>query len=207
MFEKKGCKASGTSINCTHSFEAECGEPRPHWSANLTCDQCIRELEAAIKKRAGKEAAYSCEREARVFEKLKCKPNVPPSPAPSVCHASEYCCPDAKHCLTPTEKTCAAAGDKCDAGEVCCPLTKLCVTAGAKCVSPCPATSYCCPHALKCLTPTNPGTLCDPNGDAACKSGELCCPLTKECVAVGGECKPPLAAQEEEEEPQLPWRL
>ena len=111
---------------------------------------------------------------------------------------SEYCCPDAKHCLKPTKKTCGGAGDKCAAGEVCCPLTKLCVTAGAACVSPCPSNSYCCPHALKCLTPTNPGTLCDPNDDMACKAGELCCPLTKECVTAGGDCKPPLA--------QLPWQ-
>eukprot|EP01047_Picozoa_sp_COSAG01_P028223 COSAG01_NODE_1889_length_8979_cov_6.682770_4_plen_202_part_00 len=197
MFEKKGCKASATSINCTHSFEAECGEPRPHWSANLTCDRCIRELEAVIKKRAGKEAAYSCEREARVFEKLKCKPNVPPSPAPSVCHASEYCCPDAKHCLTPTKKTCKKDASACTDGEVCCPLTKLCVKVGAACSSGCPKSAYCCPDVRKCLTPAHAGVLCDPSkGAKACDGDkEVCCPLTRECVTVGQACVPALKKQ------------
>jgi len=41
-----------------------------------------------------------------------------------VCKATEYCCPDAKHCLTPTAKVCGATA-KCAADETCCPLTKV----------------------------------------------------------------------------------
>ena len=42
----------------------------------------------------------------------------------TVCKATEYCCPDAKHCLTPTAKVCGATA-KCAADETCCPLTKV----------------------------------------------------------------------------------
>ena len=165
---------------------------RPDWNKNLSCTQCVKALDEAIHRR---DPTAQCDHEARVFYEKECSP----SPTDGCKNdQSEYCCPDAKHCLTPTGKTCADSSDKCADGEVCCPLTKLCVTAGAKCVSPCPATSYCCPHARKCLTPTNPGTLCDPNDAAACSSGELCCPLTKECVKPGSDCKPPLSNA-------LPW--
>ena len=41
-----------------------------------------------------------------------------------MCKATEYCCPDAKHCLTPTAKVCGATA-KCAADETCCPLTKV----------------------------------------------------------------------------------
>merc|ERR1711907_669911 len=51
-----------------------------------------------------------------------------PTPAAPVCKSSEYCCPDAKACLTPTK----AEGD-CKKGEVCCPVTKMCVAPGADC--------------------------------------------------------------------------
>ncbi len=192
VFVKDGCKDTPRSLDCKKEFEMECNNTaRPDWNKNLTCEECVKALDEAIHKR---DPTASCDKEARVFDKTECK-----KAHSDGCKndASEYCCPDAKHCLTPTEKTCGEAGDKCAASEVCCPLTKLCVTAGAACVSPCPATSYCCPHALKCLTPTNPGTLCDPSDDTACKTGELCCPLTKECVIAGSDCKPPLA--------QLPW--
>ena len=46
-----------------------------------------------------------------------------------------YCCPDAKHCLTPiTGKFCHGAASNCAQGQVCCPVTDLCVTVGAACV-------------------------------------------------------------------------
>ena len=108
----------------------------------------------------------------------------------SVCKSTEYCCPDAKHCLTPLHISCLDSA--CATGEVCCPVTKICVTPGAPCVSPCPGNDdYCCPDALHCLTPTNPGVFC--NGDASnCKQGEVCCPITDICVSVGEACTPPL---------------
>ena len=122
----------------------------------------------------------------------------------SVCHASEYCCPDAKKCLTPSNRTCAKDTSNCEADEVCCPLTKLCVKPGASCKSPCPAQgisdegSYCCPEARKCMTPVDAGTLCDPSDKHACKTTlkpeaeqPICCPLTKECVEPGQACVPP----------------
>jgi hypothetical protein len=109
--------------------------------------------------------------------------------APKVCKPTEYCCPDAKKCLTPTKTTCdpSATTTACGGSEICCPLTKLCVTAGPACVSPCVGTtSYCCPEALKCLTPTSPGTL--PN---TCPAGQFLCPLTSLCVTAGPVCSPP----------------
>ena len=114
--------------------------------------------------------------------------------APAACKDSEYCCPDAKRCLTPTKTSCAAAADAkaaaCAAGEVCCPLTKICVKPGAACVSPCAAKEYCCPDARRCLAPTDPGNFCRPADAEACKSNELCCPLTKLCVTAGAACVP-----------------
>merc|ERR1711865_595236 len=70
-----------------------------------------------------------------------------------VCSGDEYCCPDAKKCLTPTKTSCAASSAACGATDVCCPLTKICVTAGESCVSPCAAGSFCCPDARHCLSP------------------------------------------------------
>lgn len=105
-----------------------------------------------------------------------------------VCKSSEYCCPDAKKCLTPTKKSCKS-DTACGEGQVCCPLTKICVIPGKPCASPCADSgTYCCPDALKCLKPTNPGTFCKAEGD--CNKGEVCCPLTKLCVAPGADCKP-----------------
>jgi|EP00937_MAST-01D_sp_MAST-1D-sp2_P006038 hypothetical protein len=114
---------------------------------------------------------------------------VQPSPAPAApqCAATEYCCPDAKKCLTPTGTSCQADASACGDGEVCCPLTKICVKPGADCKSPCDS-SYCCPDAKACLTPTNPGVFC--GGASDCKSSEVCCPLTKLCVAAGDTCSP-----------------
>jgi len=110
----------------------------------------------------------------------------------STCSSSQYCCPDAKHCLTPTNVSCASGGDgACAAGQACCPITKLCVDVGAPCKSPCAdQASYCCPDALHCLTPTNPGHLCRSASDCS-GQGEVCCPVTHECVSVGAKCTPP----------------
>jgi len=107
----------------------------------------------------------------------------------AVCDANEYCCPDAKACLAPTGLACPNTGDKCPVNTICCPLTKLCVKVGNPCKTPCAVTEYCCPDVLHCLTPVNPGFLCKTNSD--CNSGNVCCPLTKVCVAVGNACTPP----------------
>jgi len=111
-----------------------------------------------------------------------------------VCKKSEYCCPDAKHCLTPTTVSCKNDADACKDGEVCCPLTKICVIPDAPCVSPCEdQNSYCCPDALHCLTPVDPGVFCDPKDPNACGgNGNVCCPITSICVSVGAACTPPV---------------
>ena len=107
------------------------------------------------------------------------------------CSKSEYCCPDAKHCLTPTKTSCKHDSSVCGSDETCCPLTKLCVKVGNACESPCGDTgSYCCPDALACLAPTNPGVLCD--GADSCSKSEVCCPLTNLCVKPGDKCDPGL---------------
>ena len=109
----------------------------------------------------------------------------------SICSDSEYCCPDAKACLKPTNTSCLHSSSVCTGGTFCCPVTKLCVTAGAPCKSPCPGMNdYCCPDAKHCLTPVNPGVLCKTSSD--CNSGDVCCPVTKVCVSVGEACTPPL---------------
>merc|ERR1719387_530553 len=77
-----------------------------------------------------------------------------PSPAGNTCKATEYCCPDAKECLTPCSDSgtyccpdakaclkptnpgvfCTSAADcGTKSGLVCCPLTKLCVAPGNQC--------------------------------------------------------------------------
>merc|ERR1719498_1166336 len=65
------------------------------------------------------------------------------------CADTEYCCPDAKHCLTPTKTSCKDTD------------------------------SYCCPDAKACLTPTNPGVLCSgaddcASGEVCCPLTKLC---------------------------------
>ena len=111
-----------------------------------------------------------------------------------VCNKTQYCCPDAKQCLTPTNRSCAS-DTACSNGEVCCPLTKICVKpSGVACKSTCDNNDeYCCPDALHCLTPTNPGVFCDPMDKDACSNGDVCCPLTKLCVKVGRPCTPAVA--------------
>ena len=63
------------------------------------------------------------------------------TPAKACNPKTEFCCPDAKHCLTLTD-----AGNFCDSDKdcaktmdaICCPLIKQCVTAGysgAACVA------------------------------------------------------------------------
>jgi hypothetical protein len=46
-----------------------------------------------------------------------------------VCKMTEYCCPAAGACLTPT-KTACKSGTDCGTGQACCPLTGVCVTPG-----------------------------------------------------------------------------
>ena len=41
------------------------------------------------------------------------------------CAATEYCCPDAKHCLTPVPNATCGGSKSCGAGQTCCPLTKI----------------------------------------------------------------------------------
>tara|TARA_B110000208_G_scaffold38207_1_gene50524 strand:+ start:1871 stop:3277 length:1407 start_codon:yes stop_codon:yes gene_type:complete len=119
-------------------------------------------------------------------------PDPAAQPNPPSCRATEYCCPDAKHCLTPTMKSCVKDATACTGGEVCCPLTKICVAVGAVCAPTpqCKATEYCCPDAKHCLTPTAPGVFCDTTHKCA-SSTDVCCPLTKLCVSVGAACNPP----------------
>lgn len=107
----------------------------------------------------------------------------------TACTDNEYCCPDAKKCLTPTATSCAKDATACADGEVCCPLTKICVKPGKSCESPCAAKDYCCPDAKRCLALTNPGVFCKATSD--CGSQQICCPLTKLCVSVGTPCVPP----------------
>ena len=112
-------------------------------------------------------------------------------PAAPVCETTEYCCPDAKACLTPTKTSCAADASACAAGQVCCPLTKICVLPGVPCVPPpvCKTSEYCCPDAKHCLTPTAPGKFCTGGGaQGSCAASEVCCPLTFLCVKVGPAC-------------------
>jgi hypothetical protein len=114
-----------------------------------------------------------------------------------ICSDSEYCCPDAMKCLTPTNTSCVENPDVCTDSAVCCPLTKLCVTVGNTCTSACQApwaekALYCCPDAKACLAPTDPGVLCAKDSD--CKQGHstkvFCCPLTNLCVTAADACQP-----------------
>merc|ERR1712224_1171414 len=115
-------------------------------------------------------------------------PPPPPAPEASVCHSTQYCCPDAKHCLTPTNTSCL--DQECSDGLTCCPLTKLCVKVGNPCSTPCAgADEYCCPDALHCLRPTKPGVFC--NSKSPCPTDQTCCPLTNICVDVKAPCTPP----------------
>ena len=120
------------------------------------------------------------------------KPPAPTPPAPpGHCEGNEYCCPDAKACLFPTETSCKDGASACGKGEVCCPLTKICVIPRKPCATPCSDTgSYCCPVTKHCVTPTNPGVIC--HGAKDCQSDEACCPTTKVCVKLGATCTPPL---------------
>ena len=116
------------------------------------------------------------------------------APEVSACHSNEYCCPDAKHCLAPTVRTCRESADSCQKGETCCPLTKVCVFVGKPCETPCGPSEFCCPDALHCLTPSNPGVIRSANetyGRSRCWPDEVCCPVTQLCVKVGKACTPP----------------
>ena len=113
------------------------------------------------------------------------------------CSSSEYCCPSAMKCLTPSNTPCKGNPDACTGGSICCPLTQLCVHAGSACTSACQApwaekALYCCPDAKACLAPTDPGVLCA--NDSDCEQGHstpvVCCPLTKLCVTAADACMP-----------------
>jgi hypothetical protein len=123
-------------------------------------------------------------------------PTPPPGPPPhkKVCTDEQYCCPDAKHCLKPTKKSCEKDATSCTGKEICCPLTKICVEAGPVCIPPpvCKSTEYCCPDAKHCLTPVKPGHFCTgPGTQGSCAADQVCCPLTHECVTVGAACVAP----------------
>ena len=101
----------------------------------------------------------------------------------SVCPTGSYCCPDAKHCLTPTTTTCRQSSN-CGSDEACCPLTKLCVKVGDGCAPPC-KDAYCCPGSGMCIKPQRPGVLCSKNETqdmSPCWPDEHCCPLTNLCI-------------------------
>merc|ERR1711959_713212 len=83
------------------------------------------------------------------------KPPSPKPPKPPEVDTREYCCPDAKKCLTASSVSCAKNATVCSKEKeypVCCPLTKLCVKPGADCTPPdaCLDTVFCCPEAKKC---------------------------------------------------------
>ena len=108
----------------------------------------------------------------------------------AVCKSTEYCCPDANKCLTPTNTSCKNNPSACASGQDCCPLTDLCVIPGAACQSPCADTTmFCCPDAKRCLHAVNPGFICA--ADAECGSEQVCCPVTHLCVTVHETCTPP----------------
>lgn len=113
-----------------------------------------------------------------------------------VCRASDYCCPDAKKCLTPLSSnasivTCPSGGDDvCEPNQVCCPLTKVCVDVGPDCTPPpvCGSTAFCHYETGQCRTPTNPGVRCESDSDCG---KDTCDQLTKTCVSIGAACSPP----------------
>ena len=109
----------------------------------------------------------------------------------SVCKTNEYCCPGGK-CASPTKTACTTTND-CAAGQECCPLIGACVAPGSPCITPCTDLgAFCCPDAKHCLKPVRPGKFCTGAGSqGSCASGQVCCPLTNECVVVGEPCVPP----------------
>lgn len=92
----------------------------------------------------------------------------------NVCTINEYCCPDAKKCLKPTNplKSCAADATVCAAGQACCPVTKICTTPGITCTPPteCSSDDICTVNGY-CFTPVKGGT-CAATSD--CTDGNTC---------------------------------
>ena len=122
-----------------------------------------------------------------------------------VCADTEYCCPDAKHCLTATKTSCLKDASACASGEVCCPVTKLCVKPGAPCNTTCHAAGnkwgvndYCSPtqqypgfESHWCATPTDPGVLCSSDSDCINDkwSNAKCDAVTNLCVTIREACQ------------------
>jgi hypothetical protein len=129
---------------------------------------------------------------------------IPPAAPPPAhaCKSTEYCCPDAKRCVTPTKTACEPSNSnaECKHGDVCCPMAKICVTPGAACKTPCGAGLFCSgvyntQRVLEnvCLHPDHPGHFCNATGfEGLCPSMyQRCCPLTSMCVSIHGTCTPP----------------
>jgi hypothetical protein len=115
---------------------------------------------------------------------------------PPACRASQYCCPDAKKCLTPLSSnasivSCSTNPNACEANQVCCPLTKLCVDVGGDCTPPpeCGGSAFCHFETSTCRTPVTPQVVCVTSAD--CGKSNVCDPITKTCVQVGSACTPP----------------
>jgi hypothetical protein len=115
---------------------------------------------------------------------------------PTACVASQYCCPDAKKCLTPLSSnasivSCSADPNACEANQVCCPLTKLCVDVGGDCTPPpeCGGSAFCHFETGTCRTPVTPQVVCASAAD--CGASGVCDALTKTCVSEGQSCTPP----------------
>ena len=183
-----GSVCAASTLRCEEFLESRCNATE---GDKKKCKDCVNGVLDMVKKEHP-QYLKSCEKAAQVWSDADCTKNKPTQP---VCTNDQYCCPDAKHCVTPVKNSTCEGDKKCpSADDVCCPLTKLCVKVGAACVSPCmDKGSYCCPDAKHCLTPTNPGVLCEPDSVSPinpCKKDEICCPLTKECVTVGAACVP-----------------
>ena len=107
-----------------------------------------------------------------------------------VCSREQYCCPDAKKCLTPTRQFCGSNATACPANQACCPITQICVIPGATCKSPCTdTTTFCDPDIRECVKTALPAHFCEKHEH--CNSPERCNFLTHLCgTETGDRCKP-----------------
>lgn len=187
------------AAHCTYTqLEAFCEAPKPPVPPQSKCEKVLADYcetdrrnatlcHKCVESHASETKAAGC----TVAEEAKFCEAPPAPPHHHTCTAEQYCCPDAKHCLTPVAgKSCAAQPTACGATETCCPLTKMCVKVGLPChpTPTCKTTEFCCPDAKACLTPVAPGTFCKET--SACKTGAVCCPLIKQCVTASAKCEP-----------------